>query len=233
MLVDEVRSAIITKVKHAKYVFIILDCTPNASNKEQMSLVIRCMDDSVVSLMVQEYWIEFLKVVDTSGLGLFAELKNVYMDDSVDDISGLGLFIELKSVSKNLELDIDNIRDQEYENGANMNGRHKGVQKRLLKINPGAFYTPRDYREFGFASAMNEAKQMASETGIEAIFHDRRSIRIKKQFNESGSAKYLKHNGHSHIIGDGLCLELIVLRCYLTRETKRAIDMLHYLKKMN
>ncbi|XP_022883344.1 zinc finger MYM-type protein 1-like [Olea europaea var. sylvestris] len=430
MLAGEVRSAIVTKVKHAKYFSVILDCTPDASNEEQMSLVIRCVDDSIDSPMVQEYWIEFLKV---------------------DDASGFGLFIELKNVLKNLELDIDNIRGQGYDNGANMSGRHRGVQKRLLEINPRAFYTPcgchslnlalcdmtnccskamsffgviqriytlfssspkrwkffkdkvqgltlkplsqtrweshvesvkpikeqsvqirdalldlanivedpktkseaeslaiyelenfefllgiviwykllyaintvskffqaenmdineaikllqalisflEDYRDSGFASAMDEAKQMANEMGIEAVFQKRRSIRRKKQFDESGteevtySAKdsfrveyflfiidqarsslqtrfeqfthyeeifgflfnmdrlksmpfdsllkscmnleqYLEHNGHSDIIGDDLCSELIVLRCYLTSEIKRAIDVLHYLKKMN
>ncbi|XP_022858956.1 zinc finger MYM-type protein 1-like [Olea europaea var. sylvestris] len=155
-----------------------------------------------------------------------------------------------------------------------------------------------DYRESGFASAMDEAKQMASKMGIEAVFQKKRSIRRKKQFDESGTEEitysaedsfrveyflfiidqarsslqtcfeqfthyeeifgflfnmdrlkimpvdsllkscmnleqYLEHNGHSDIIGDDLCSELIVLRCYLTSETKRAIDVLHYLKKMN
>ncbi|XP_022856631.1 uncharacterized protein LOC111377737 [Olea europaea var. sylvestris] len=308
MFADEVRSAIVTKVKYAKYFSVILDCTPNASNEEQMSLVIRCMDNSVDSPMVQEYWIDFLKVHDASGFGLFVELKNV-----------------LKNLE--LDIDIDNIRGQGYDNGANMSGRHRGVQKRLLEINPRAFYTPcgyhslnptscdmenccskamsffgviqriytvfssspkqwkffkdkvqgltlkpllqirweshvenvkpikkqsvqvrdtlldlanivedpktktenmdinetikllqalikflGDYRESEFASAMDDAKQMASEMGIEV---------------------YLEHNGHSDIIGDDFCSELIVLRCYLTSETKRAIDVLYYFKKMN
>ncbi|XP_022859067.1 zinc finger MYM-type protein 1-like, partial [Olea europaea var. sylvestris] len=130
MLAGEVRSAIVTKVKHAKYFSVILDCTPDASNEEQMSLVIRCVDDSIDSSMVQEYWIEFLKV---------------------DDASGFGLFIELKNVLKNLELDIDNIRGQGYDNGANMSGRHRGVQKRLLEINPRAFYTPCGCRSLNLA----------------------------------------------------------------------------------
>ncbi|XP_040372930.1 zinc finger MYM-type protein 1-like [Rosa chinensis] len=41
-----------------------------------------------------------------------------------------------------LQLDIDDIRGQGYDNGANMKGKHKGVQKRLLEVNPKAFYTP-------------------------------------------------------------------------------------------
>ncbi|KAL0006371.1 hypothetical protein SO802_013932 [Lithocarpus litseifolius] len=41
-----------------------------------------------------------------------------------------------------LELDINDICGQGYDNGFNMKGKHQGVQKRLLDINPRAVYTP-------------------------------------------------------------------------------------------
>ncbi|XP_022893928.1 zinc finger MYM-type protein 1-like [Olea europaea var. sylvestris] len=53
-----------------------------------------------------------------------------------------GLFEELVDALNNLELDIDNVRGQGYDNGANMKGQHKGVQSRLLQLNPRAFYIP-------------------------------------------------------------------------------------------
>ena len=40
------------------------------------------------------------------------------------------------------DLKIDDVRGQGYDNGSNMKGKHKGVQKRFLEINPRAFYTP-------------------------------------------------------------------------------------------
>lgn len=60
----------------------------------------------------------------------------------VHDTSGKGLFDELINILKDLELDISDIRGQGYDNGSNMKGKHHGVQKRLLDINPRAFYTP-------------------------------------------------------------------------------------------
>ena len=41
-----------------------------------------------------------------------------------------------------LKLNIDDIKGQSYDNGLNMKGKHQGVQRRLLDVNPKAFYVP-------------------------------------------------------------------------------------------
>ena len=121
LLGNEVRSNIIKKVKEVKYYSIILYCTPDASHQEQMSLILRCVDITISPIKIEEYFLEFIKVDDTSGKCLFDKLIDVI---------------------NNLELDINDVRGQGYDNGSNMKGKHQGVQKRLLNINPRAFYTP-------------------------------------------------------------------------------------------
>ncbi|KAL5190754.1 Zinc finger MYM-type protein 1 [Glycine soja] len=118
---SEIKIKIIKKIKDAKYYAIILDCTPDISHQEQMSFVLRCVDISSTPIQVNGYFLEFLKVDDTSGKGHF--------DAIIDELKIVGL-------------DINDLRGQGYDNGSNMKGKHQGVQKRFLDINPRSFYTP-------------------------------------------------------------------------------------------
>lgn len=121
---DKVRETIVKKIKSVKYFAIILDCTPDISHQEQMSLVIRCVSDGLnqtKSVRIDEHFIKFLNVEETTG----ENLSNVLIREI-----------------KNLGLDFMNARGQGYDNGSNMKGHKSGVQARLLKMNPRAFFTP-------------------------------------------------------------------------------------------
>uniref|UniRef100_A0A453GNM0 DUF4371 domain-containing protein n=1 Tax=Aegilops tauschii subsp. strangulata TaxID=200361 RepID=A0A453GNM0_AEGTS len=120
LLAYAIRYEIVKKIKSAKYFSFILDCTPDASYQEQMSIIIRYVDSSSSHVCIEESFLGFLDVNDTTGQGLFEVLEN-----------------ELKL----LDLDIDDVRGQGYDNGSNMKGNQKGVQRRLFNVNPRAFYS--------------------------------------------------------------------------------------------
>lgn len=152
-----------------------------------------------VQLWWKSFFLEFLKVDDTTGMRLFGELQEVLVS---------------------LELDIGDLRGQWYDNGSNMKGKNKGVQTRVLEflfciaiwynllfaVNSiskllqsedmdidvvkqlkGLITYFERYREIGFVEAMVEAKEMASEMRVEPSFVEKRIICRKKQFDKDVS----------------------------------------------
>jgi hypothetical protein len=102
MLTKEIKEEILKKILKPKYFSVILDCTSDISHEEQMTIIIRCVDvDDASEVKVEECFLRFIKVDDTSGHEHFKRLEDVLVD---------------------FKLNINDIRGQCYDNGSNMKG---------------------------------------------------------------------------------------------------------------
>lgn len=62
LMSEKVKSNILTMVKDIKYYSIILDCTPNCSHREQVSIILRFVSTTIGD--VHEHFIGFIEVFD-------------------------------------------------------------------------------------------------------------------------------------------------------------------------
>ncbi|CAF1185961.1 unnamed protein product, partial [Didymodactylos carnosus] len=99
------KDKILDMVKNAMYFSVIVDCTPDVSHKEQMSIVARYVhieraaEGNNASVEIKESFVEFINIVDTTGAKMTEEILN--------------------SLKQN-DLSIMNLRGQGYDNGTNM-----------------------------------------------------------------------------------------------------------------
>jgi len=112
VLGNEVLQNISMKLIATKYFSVILDCTPDISHEEQLTVIVRCVEIVGKSVDVVEHFVGYL---------------------IVDDSSGASLATLLLSKLDELGLRLSNCRGQGYDNGANMRGCNKGVQARICQ----------------------------------------------------------------------------------------------------
>lgn len=109
---------IVAKIQEVKYFAVILDCNPDISHKEQMSLVVRIVE-FLPKPDIKEYFLGYMNVDETTGLNP----SNVVLDK-----------LRERGIS------FDDCRGQAYDNRANMKGKRQGVQAILLQLNSRAVF---------------------------------------------------------------------------------------------
>ena len=99
LLATEVEKENLQQLKLAKYFSIILDCTPDMSHHEQMSVILRYVLCNEEAAVVKETFFGYLRISDSTGKGL------------------LDAFLEKAT---ELQLELSDCRGQSYDNGANI-----------------------------------------------------------------------------------------------------------------
>ncbi|CAM4709107.1 unnamed protein product [Caretta caretta] len=127
ILANVIKKKIVEADHSAKYFSIILDCTPDASHVEQMTMIIRFVDmeksadEDNVEVLIKEHFLGFVPLKETTG---------AFMTETI--------LQELETMS----LSVENLRGQGYDNGSKVKGKDKGVQRTMMEINPRAFFVP-------------------------------------------------------------------------------------------
>ncbi|XP_012558674.3 zinc finger MYM-type protein 1-like [Hydra vulgaris] len=118
-----VQAAVVKEVKDAVYFTIITDRTPDVSHTEQITFILRFVRFNS-GKMIWEVKERFLCVED--------------MEKKKDaDIAYL-----IRNVLAKVNLDLQKLRGQGYDNCSNMAGIYNGAQAHLLEKNPFALYIP-------------------------------------------------------------------------------------------
>ncbi|XP_060855512.1 zinc finger MYM-type protein 1-like [Metopolophium dirhodum] len=153
LLAQSIKSRIVTMVSEEKYYSIILDCTPDISHSELMTVIIRFVSIEDSKVTIREHFLGFISVEISTG-------------ENLCDV--------LLSILRELNISLSNMRGQGYDNGANMKGVHSGVQRHIRNINPRAFFVPCS------AHSLNLVVNDAAKSSKEAVgfFHI-----IQKVFN--------------------------------------------------
>ena len=120
LISNKIKENILDNIKAAKYFVIILDCTPDISHQEQLSVTIRCVDISGNSVNIKEYFLGFYI--------MHKQDAETYKNTILNLLQKWGL-------------DIMNCVGQCYDNASSMSGKYNGLQQKIKDINPWSWFS--------------------------------------------------------------------------------------------
>ncbi|CAM5127044.1 unnamed protein product [Eretmochelys imbricata] len=147
ILANAIKKKIVEAAHSEKYFSIILDCTPDVSHVEQMMIIIhfvdmeKSADKDNAEVLIKEHFLGFVPLKEMTG---------TFMTETI--------LQELETMS----LYVENVCGQGYDNGSHMKGKDNGVQRRMMEINPRAFFVPCS------AHSLNLIVNDAARCGLEA-----------------------------------------------------------------
>jgi hypothetical protein len=102
------------------YFSLSVDSTPDLSHVDQLTVIVRYVspDDG----LPVERFVTFLELKNHSG-------------ESMADVV-------VNNLSKDCKVDFSKCRGQPYDNAANMSGKYRGMQQKILEINKHAIHIP-------------------------------------------------------------------------------------------
>lgn len=120
---QHVQNTILEERLQSIYFSIICDATPDISNVEQNTLLLRYVSNDVngKGWIINERFIEFIDFAKKTG----KEIANM-----------------IEGALQRHGIDIADCRGQGYDNGSNMSGKVKGVQAQIIQVNPLATFSP-------------------------------------------------------------------------------------------
>lgn len=105
----KVKNAIVSQIKTNKYYSIIVDSTPDISHVDQLSFIVRFVNEKGTAVE------RFLGFIDNAGH------KSEKLANTVIDMLDC------------LEINLADCRGQSYDNANNMSGSYKGLQANSIR----------------------------------------------------------------------------------------------------
>ncbi|XP_026821552.1 zinc finger MYM-type protein 1-like [Rhopalosiphum maidis] len=152
-MADKIRQKIIDEIKTVKYYSIIVDSSPDISHVDQLSFVIRYVQENGVPI---ERFLQFLPNTGHKAIELF---------DSV---------IKLLN---SYEIEIENCRGQSYDNARNMSGIYSGLQARIKELNPLIEYVPCSAHSLNLEILKTQLKNNPESKTVKTLSNTRWSSR--------------------------------------------------------